>query len=46
MIARNLNIADLKFIPFRKQVAQDNTIPKKVVPSQLTDALTQRNTTI
>ena len=46
MIARNLSISDLKFIPFRKQTPQSNNNTRRVVPSQLTNSLAQRNTAI
>lgn len=43
MIARNLSMPDIKFIPFRNRPQQTNQPLKKRLPAQLTDCLAQRN---
>lgn len=46
MLARNINIPEIKFISHKKQTSLNSNNTKKTVPSQLTNSLTQRNTSI
>lgn len=46
MIARNLNIPEIKFMPFKGKGSKPTQTPRKTIPAALTDSLVQRNTTI
>jgi len=46
MIARSLNIPDIKFIPFKGKGSKATLTPRKTLPTSITDSLSQRNTTI
>ena len=43
MIARNLNIPEIKFVPFKAKNSSNNTTPRKTLPSQITRFLEERN---
>jgi hypothetical protein len=46
MIARNLNIPEIKFIPFKGKNSQPQQAAKKTLPRQISDALPLRNAAI
>ena len=46
MIARNLNIPDIKFIPFKGKGSRPTQTPRKTLPPSITASLPQRNSTI
>jgi hypothetical protein len=46
MIARNLNLPEIKFIPFKGKASQTPSAHQKTLPQQITDSLPQRNLTI
>ena len=46
MIARNLNIPEIKFIPFKSKSVNNTTTPRKTLPSQITRFLEERNSII
>lgn len=46
MIARNLNIPEIKFMPFKGKNPKPTQVPRKTLPAAITAALPQRNRTI
>lgn len=46
MLARNLNIPEIKFMPFKGKGSKPTQVPKKTIPAALTAYLPERNTTI
>ena len=46
MIARNLNIPEIKFMPFKGKGSKPTQTPRKTLPAAITASLPQRNTTI
>jgi len=46
MLARNINIPEIKFMPFKGKGSKATKAPKRILPAPLTTYLPQRNTII